>query len=117
MPEIEKYVDSVKNRTLYEMRNQDNLPHDILSEWATNSRTHEKMARRFMATQQLLSTFDGVFKGMFEDIMPTVVTMYRSVDGWSVMQAIAAEGQKAVKEQVEEKKKGLLGLGSNKNEK
>ncbi|MDD5189518.1 MAG: hypothetical protein PHE50_00565 [Dehalococcoidales bacterium] len=107
--DIEKFIDKVKAQTLYEYQNPDSLPQDMLKQWDTNSRYNEELAQISVAFIGVTSNFKGVFKGMFDDVMPRVVTVYRSLDGWSVTRAIEAEGMKTAKENVEKEEKGLLG--------
>jgi len=105
MPDIEKYIDQIKMKTLYEAREPGSLAKDILSEWETNKRLSPKMARLVLSAEKVCSTFKGHYKTHLGDILKNVVTTYRSVDGWSVLKAIEAEGMTAAKEQ---KKDGLL---------
>lgn len=104
--EIEKYIDAVKNRTLYESREPDSLARDILKEWDTNKRLTAPMARRILSGNKVESTFQGIYAEKLKGTLADVVTTFRSVDGWSVTKAIEAEGQKASKEA--EERKGIL---------
>ena len=102
--DIGTYTEQIKNKTLYESHSEDSIVSDMLSEWPTNKRYTSSMAKRLISMKYLINTFPGKYKYMFDDVLPEISTMFRSVDGWSVMQALAAEGKKAAAEAVEQKK-------------
>lgn len=110
MVDSEKFVDEIKRLTLYQAKESDSIPSDMLKEWRANQRFNEKMARYNEALNNLFSTYHGEYAHMFDEFMPSIVTTFRSLDGWSVEHAIVAEGQKAMKVDAEQKKGFLSGI-------
>ena len=107
MAEIEKWIDEIKNKTLYEAKVQNNLPMLLLEQTETNSRYSERMARLKVAIENVIDTFPVGYKEEFEGFFYPVVTSYRSLDGWSVKKAIEAQGV-GVQLEGQEKKKGIF---------
>jgi Skp family chaperone for outer membrane proteins len=115
MAEIEKWIEEIKNLTLYEQRNVSNLPLLLLEQTETNSRYNEKMARLRASIENVHNSFPEGYRQEFEGFFDRVVTIYRSVDGWAVAQAIEAEKVRVEKE-LAMKKTGIMGMfgGGNK---
>lgn len=109
MAEIEKWIEELKNKTLYEARNQNNLPLELLKESVTNSRYNDKMARLRASIENVHDTFPEGYREEFKGFFDRVVTIYGSVDGWRVMRAIEAQGVGVQLEQ-QDRKKGLFGM-------
>lgn len=105
--EIDKYVDKIKAVTLYEARNAENLPADILKEWPTNMRYSDKMARLLSSSAKMSSTFRGDFALKLDGLLDGIDTKFGGVDGWRITKAIEAEGERASREA--EEKQGFLG--------
>ncbi len=71
---------------------------------------NEKMAQLKASVDKVIVTFPDGYRELFEGFFESVVTLYRSMDGWSVDRAIEAQGVVVAQENEEKKRKGVLGL-------
>lgn len=109
MADIKKWIEELKNKTLYEAKNINNLPLMILSQTETNARYNERMGRLKISIENVHATFPDGYRELFEGFFDRIVTPYRSLDGWSVEKAIEAQQALAAAEE-QDKKKGILGI-------
>lgn len=105
--DIDSFVEKMKGRTLYEARSADALPNDILD--LGRSRVNEQIAKTTAPIMDICSTWPEGLAQYFEDAVHRLRSTFGAMDGWAVKQAITAEGQKALREQEEQKKGGILG--------
>jgi len=111
MADYEKYIEKAKNQALYEAKNMSHLSMELLKQSETNRRFNVELARWYASGKLLIGTFQEPYKSVFDGCLDEVVTVFRSVDGWSVQRAIEAEGQtvqRALNEE-QKQKKGILG--------
>lgn len=99
--EIEKYLDAMKNVTLYAQKRQGGLSAEILS--IANGRVNEPMARALIVADIYDNNLPLYLRS---EVTRQVLVMNCYLDGWSVEKAIQAEGVSIQKEN--QQSKGLL---------
>lgn len=99
--EIEKYLDQIKNVTLYQAKRQGGISAEILA--IANGRVNEPMAKAIIAADMYDQNLPEYLKS---DIGVQVLKMNCYLDGWAVDKAIQAEGVSIQKEN--QQARGLL---------
>jgi hypothetical protein len=104
--EIEKFRDATIQKALYSARNPDSLPSDILT--PGNSTVNARMAHLVITLANQYQTLEGAYAFIVDTIPGEVIEMNRTVDGFSIIKAIEAEGCKASVAVEEKKKLGII---------
>lgn len=99
--EIEKYLDVMKNVTLYQQKRQGGISAEILAK--ANGRVNEPMARMLIMSECYDMNLPEYLRS---PVTENVLVMNCYLDGWSVEKAIQAEGVSIQKEN--QQSKGLL---------